>query len=427
MAYKFLPSYLKTAKTNEKDAFYDYFQNTLNAEFYNSPNWYTIKEEKPFASGIYTDVDVHVVHGIIGETGANQMDDFKTILFKDITHDVALGYMYYFNENYWITSNSDTIKSLNASAILKRCNNTLRWMDAAGKLHSVPCSIGYLIKENRDYSTSGSSLVIPSGFIQIMVQGNSETALIEPNQRFLFGRPEHWIAYKMLGGGIGNFDNLQTMDNTSAKLIRLYMMDNFINVDTDDLVNGIADIKHNVYQIILNRNSIVGNIGQSIQLSADITLNGASVDRDVVWSSSDPTVATVDGSGLVSILALGTCQIQCALSGNVAINSLCGVDAVSTAVSNYAILLNPNSNYVLEGQKKTFEVALYSGSVKQGDAITFSINANGVPSNNYMFDVIDGNHFSITNFAMYLQSDLIITCSTGNTTQQFNIKLRGSW
>ena len=134
--------------------------------------------------------------------------DFKLLLFSELDHPTDLGRIYKFGDNYWITVNIDKINTLVATVTVRRCNNVLRWQDVSGAIYEVPCIINYLIKENRDYSTAGSAIVVPSGMIEIIAQFNSDSNRIKANQRFLFGNPNNWTAYRVEGGGISNFNNL---------------------------------------------------------------------------------------------------------------------------------------------------------------------------------------------------------------------------
>ena len=54
-----------------------------------------------------------------------------------------------------------------------------------------------------------------------------------------------------MGGGLKNYNNLQTSDNLSSGLLELDMETNFVNPDTDDVVNGIADVNQFTYTIQL--------------------------------------------------------------------------------------------------------------------------------------------------------------------------------
>ena len=95
--------------------------------------------------------------------------------------------------------------------------------------------------------------------VDCFFQINSKTNKIKPNQRFLFGNPSNWTAYRVEGGGINNFNNQQTLDNNSAALGRFSLAVDFANSETDDLVNGIANAYENEYVLTITESSISGN------------------------------------------------------------------------------------------------------------------------------------------------------------------------
>ena len=124
-----------------KQTYIEDFNARLKEGFENSSDWFTIKEETYFASGVYADIDARVNYVIAAETGEKMSDDFKMLWFKDTSHSVKLGTMFYFNDNYWLCINTEKIKSLTSAVTVKRCNNTLRWMDSDGGIYNVPCTM----------------------------------------------------------------------------------------------------------------------------------------------------------------------------------------------------------------------------------------------------------------------------------------------
>lgn len=425
--YKFIPSGQPIQKP-AKQSYIDDVQESLREYFYQSVDWFTIQEETSVGSEQYQNVDVRVNNVINPTTADNVEADFKKIIFPDLDHSVNLGRMYYFDNNYWITVNVDKLKTLAQTVLIRRCNNTLRWIDEqTGAYYQVPCSIGYLIKENRDYSTAGSAMVVPSGMIDCFYQINSKTNKIKPNQRFLFGNQNNWTAYRIEGGGINNFQNTETMDNSSAYLGRFGMAVDFSNTSTDNLVDGIANFYDNQYTITLDKTSISGATGQSIQLYSTVKLNGESVSRNIIWSSSNSAIATVNSSGLVSFISQGSATITATMENNSSVYNTCSVLIGTSPVDTYQVVISPNSNYVLEGLDVTYTVYLYKNNVQQADSFVFSIDSNDIPAYHYTYTVLGNNSFKIKNNKMFLGQTLDITCTSGAYSQIISVHLRGAW
>lgn len=425
--YKFIPSGDPIQKS-PKETFIDNEQSLIRRYFYESSDWFTIKEETSLASGLYQDVDVRVNNLVNPTTGDNVEMDYKKILFPELDHSVNLGRMYQFDNNYWITTNIDKIKTLTQTVLVKRCNNVLRWIDeATGAYYQVPCSISYLIKENRDYSTAGSAIVVPSGMVECIVQINSMSRKIKPNQRFLVGNSENWTAYRVEGGGLNYFNNQETFDNDSAGMGRLSLAVDYTNVNEDDLVNGIANFYSNEYVLTLSETSISGGATQQVQLYATVTLNEDTVSRTVTWESSNVAIATVSSTGLVTFVSDGSCTITCSLANNSTIYDTASVTVNASPSDTYQVIVSPDKNYILEGSTQEWEVYLYKNGVVQSDVFTFTLDPQTVPSENYTYLVTGDNSFSIKNVEKYLLDNLVVECVSGSYNKSISVFLRGAW
>jgi len=240
MAYKYFsagspPYFLNAGTTWTND-----FQAFIDDQFYNAPDAFVIDEELVFESGSYVPVEVRINRGINTYTGKNLGDDFKYLIFKDLTHSTFIGMKYYFSNSYWIVVNTEIKKNFTASALVRRCNNVLRWMTPEGIYQEEPCAIDYIISRASD-SIGTENPVTAMGNISIYMQMNTKTRKIKNNQRFLFGNTDNWIAFKVLGNGVRNYLNNDTFDNDSCRLGELITEINYDNNSNDNLVLGIAD------------------------------------------------------------------------------------------------------------------------------------------------------------------------------------------
>jgi hypothetical protein len=428
--YKYIPASQAAQPaggTDPKKQYVDLFQETLNQQFYNSSDWWNIEEETAIGSQVYQPMDVRITTLINAETGLKLGDDWKSLLFRDIDHEIELGKYYKFDNNYWLTINTEVIKNLAGTATIRRCNNTLRWLDEkTGAYYIEPCSIEYMVKEPRDYATGGSPFMTPGGFVKIFTQFNERTNLINENQRFLFGNREHWTCYKVVATGLNDFKNQETLDNSSANVLSLDLAANFVNDSLDDIVNGIADVYKNLYTLTISRDALEGAVADTFQLSAVVTYNGDTITRPLAWTSSNTTIATVSATGLVTFIKNGNCTITVNIVDNTT-SDTCSVTVKATPAINNDVVLNPNINYVLEGVTQAFTVYLYEDNAIQTDTFTYSINARSVPATSYRFLETDGNHFSIVNVLRCVDSYLTITCTSGANIKAFDIYLRGAW
>lgn len=426
MSYPTYTIFLNNLTGSPKENWITDFSQLVSEEFYNSSDWYTIKEETSIGSEIYQDVDVRVNYVFNPTTGANLGDDWKILMFSDISKVVDLGSLFMFDDNYWIAVNTENKKNLTSTCIVRRCNNSLRWLGESGELYTAPCILGYEITENRNYATALSAMVNPSGMLPVIAQLNTKTNKIRPNQRFLFGNSDSWIGYKVQGGGINNFNNKKTLINSNNGFLKLTLSVDMINNDTDDLVNGIADINEQVYSISVY-GATTGLVGETSQLTATVYLNGKSVSRTVEWSSDDETIATVSSTGLITFVGEGTATIRAGLDDNANVYEDVPIETVIVTPNVYTIEISPNQNYVLEDDTKIFTVSLYLDGVLQGDTFVFTLIPNTVPSVNYTFTAIDGNSFSIKNIDKFLTDVISVQCVSGIHSRTIDFDLRGAW
>lgn len=428
--YKFIPPHLSLVGkkiTNPKTQYTELFQQTLDEQFYNASNWWTIQEETSVGSKQFLEIDVRIAHVINAETGLKLGDDWKTLLFKNVNHPIEIGKLYSFDENMWLTVNLEVDKNLTGTCTIRRCNNTLRWIDeTTGAFYEEPCCIEPQVKEPRNYATAGSPFMTPGGFLHIESQLNVNTNKIKENQRFLFGNEGHWTAYKVIGTGLNDFKNTHTFDNSSAQILTLDLVADFVNEELDDIINGIGDVNTNLYTVSLSNNVAQGAPLDTIQLLPTVTYNGLTVEREMEWVSSDVTVATVNSSGLVTLIEEGNVTITCYVKDNPA-NDVCEIEVTITPTSNYDIVLSPNSNYILEGSEKQYSVYLYENGVQLMDWFTIECLPNSVNPQSYLFETSGGNTFKITNKQKELSSHLTVTCTSGIHSKSFDIFLRGGW
>lgn len=271
------------------------FQALLNEQFEISSDYYIVQEETAFASGSYANIGVRINRGITTYTGERLGDDFKLIMFKELDHDIDLGRFYYFDNNYWIGYNTEFIKNLAASLIVRRCNNVLRWYDKNGIYHQEYCVIDYQIKRPVD-SIGTTNPVTPNGFIHVYTQLNSKTRTIEDGQRFLFGNTGHWTCYRVFGAGVKNFLNTETTNNDSSQLLALEVGTSYVNEDTDNITLGIADAYKYETSASMVSNIVVtpssGSILQSASAIFDVRyyVSGSATSASFVFSISGSNV-----------------------------------------------------------------------------------------------------------------------------------------
>lgn len=132
--------------------------------------------------------------------------------------------------------------------------------------------------------------------------------------------------------------------------------------------------------ITLNKTAIEMPVGSAEQLTATV-LPDDLTDKSVAWSSSDPAIATVDASGLVTAVAVGTATVTATTTDGTALTASCQVTVsqpevqvggleLSEKVFKLQLTQSRQVNVTTEGM----ETVTWSSS----DAVVASVDANGV-------------------------------------------------
>ena len=424
MGYKYY-NLATSASITPNTTLIDGFQALLNQQFSIASDFFTITEEVTFGSNVYSNVDVRINGAISSVTSEKLGDDFKTILFKDLTHAVSLGRKFYFDGNYFITVFTEAIKNLAQSCTVRRCNQVLRWMDTNGNYFEEPAIVDYFPK--RDVNNIGKDLVLPEGYVSIYSQLNAKTRLLKPNQRFIFGSGTQWNSLYIFGFGLLNYNNLTTFNNDSAQLLTIQAGVSYANSDIDNFSLGIADYYKTIYALSPTPVTISGSAGNSVQVVPNVQINSVAVTRPMTYSSSASSICTVSGSGLVTLVSNGSATISLYVTANISASAIIPVTISASAVMGGEVRVIPSDGFILENDTSNISVYNYQNGVIQADTFTFALADSNVPTDNYIFTVTDGNHISVRNVLMYLGYPLLINCTSGSNVKQISLQLRGAW
>lgn len=335
----------------------------------------------------------------------------------------------YHDENLrsvWLCVALDSSTLYQQKAKIRRCTNEIRFYNEDGKLIRIPCVFDDKINSEKNVALTGLKYI--NGITTLYLQDNTDSEQLKPNQRLLFGRPGMWTAFKIVSVGVNNFMNEIYWDNGTAGIVEVTMEASYVNYDTDDLVNGIADA--NTYSVKLDMESISASVGDSFVLTATVLKNGKEiVDKPVVWYTSDDEVATVDG-GIVDVVKNGFVVITACLDDNHEIKDSVVINVPAIAEDTYTVVVSPyaeDSYGILQGDTIAFDCYLYKNGFIELNEFSFEVSdETDIPSECYRFSVVDGNSFSVKNVR---RSDgtVYVVCKSGEHEFVANIKLKGAW
>lgn len=353
----------------------------IDQEWDNTTSRYVVKEQIDFGSSIYSNIEVWIDYVVgLGSRGTTNGDDFKRLIFQSIDHEIKRGLYYQFDDNYWITYFTDDYNSIVKDCGVRRCNNVMRIIDPEnGSIFSIPCVVDY---DMTSPSVQVSTYILtPNNHATVMVQGNADTLrLFKLNTRYMFGgRPFKLLAYQ------NALIDESISPNPTLLYLDLYLDELHAN---DSIENQLADNGVYQYSIEIDSANMELTTGTTGTLGASISLNGEEVNREIVWASSDTSVATVDAEGNYKVVGADgqSCQITAMLQGNANVTASIDIAVVSAESLQAKIILEPTFNKVRQYETVDFAVkASYGSQLYTPTNVTVSLSQDSIVlSNQYL-------------------------------------------
>lgn len=375
----------------------DLNQAFIDEQWENTTARYTVDEQKMVDGGFpafeFDSIEVWINY-VVGQTstGMKNGDDFRQLAFRSIEHPCVRGRYYYFEDNYWISTFTDEHDSITKTAVVRRCNNFMRIVDPEnGAIFSIPCVVEY---DMSSPSVQVSRYVLtPNNHAVVMVQGNADTLrLFKTNTRYILGgRP-----FKLYG-----YQNA-ILDDLSSPMPTLLYLDLYLDElhDKDDLTKQLADNGVYDYQVKINSKDMILPPESTGVLTADVTLNGIEVQRELVWGTSDFRVVSIDENGRYQVNGKTgeTATIDVGILGNTDVLASIRLQIADAQSIAPEISIDPSFDHIREYQTIDFNVlAFYGGQEYTPDTVELSLSENDiVTSNNYLSIAETDNGYKIT-------------------------------
>lgn len=372
------------------DYFRDQQQAAIDQQWDCTSAKYTIKQQADFGSDVYNDIEVWIDYVVgLGSRGTTNGDDFRQLIFRDINYQVKRGLYYQFDGNTWIVYFSDEYSSLSKDAGVRRCNNVMRIIDPEnGSIFSIPCVVDYdMTSPSQQVS---SYIITPNNHATIMVQGNADTLrLFKLNTRYILGgRPFKLLAYQNA-----------LIDKSIAPIPTLLYLDLYLDElhANDDIANQLADNGDYQYAIEIDSVDMELTNGAVGSLTASISLNGEEVNRQIVWSSNDSNIVTIDSQGNYQVVGTEgqSCTITATLQGNSSVTASIKISVVGTESLQAKIIIEPTFSKIRQYETVEFTVkANYGSQLYEPSDVVISLSENNIVLSNQYLSIqnVRGNY-----------------------------------
>ena len=421
---EFLKNYMKYMYQKPKEYYQSLTQETLNSQWDNTTQLYTIKEQSalPFKDE-YTEYEAWI--DAISDNLVNTSkvySDFVKILFKDIDHKQNYKGQYYKlnldgeHEEYYICYDKMNRLSQVSDFNCVRCNNVLTWADEYGNILTMPCYLGTDISSTNNLVSKDG--IVPNTRLIILVQANEYTMSIVKNQRFMF---QHSTAFKV--EEVNNYMQEQETDG-QVTCVKLYV-DYSAILPSDNKELNICDYYKTNYTLTIDQRDIEQTNGFNGQLTATVKDGNDIVDMPLKWSTSDSEVIEIDEQGNYQVIGeVGSIgQITCYMADNENVSDTITITVVEDYLPEKRIIINPNDITSLnEGDIIDFVCGVYIEGEKQSDIVKCVPN-NINPYAYTLTETVDGYKLTVRERSY---DDLILTFSAdGCDDIVMTIKLLG--
>lgn len=274
--------------------------------------------------------DIYINNGtipkkaLINNLPVNRQADIRTIA---TTTEIKRGDLINWDNEYWLIISEIGQKRYSYyKGIIQKCNYNIKF-NFQGTIKEFPAIVDSKVfdtETNRFFS-------VPAGKIVVTMQSNVDSENITIGQRFIKMKQ----AWKVTG-----------IDRTKNGLLMLWCdLDTIIA--SDDVVNEVANAGDYVYTIEITNGEIASiQEGSTLQLNVQVKLNDNTVEKEVIYSSDNPSIASVDENGLVTAISAGECIITASLAENPNVYDTISITVTALPEHNYAVTISGSTSIV---------------------------------------------------------------------------------
>ena len=278
-------------------------------------------------------------------------DDYRSLYFKNIEHEVGRGRYFKWEDNYWIVYETTTheLESI-ATCNIRRCNNWLKWVTDKGEVIKYPCVIeGDLTSANAQVA---KTITQANSHINVIVQGNKDTLSIIKNSRFIFNH----MVYKFYA--INNYMQVDYVDDDAPLLFMDFYLD--MEIDEDNIAENLANDLRNEFHIECNIQQLTGQKDNTGVIIPTVYRGNNQIVSNprMEFYSSDDNVISVDNDGNYIMKENGSAIISVRILGNELSTIEIPVTVEDTSVIVYSIIVSPIITSLRQGLSITLSAKI---------------------------------------------------------------------
>ncbi len=270
------------------------------------------------------------------------------------------------------------------------------------------------------YITSPDGRYLNATYTQNSTSGyDGKLKLDDTKDVWIFdGTLEGWLVdgskLKSTNASTGNSSDKYLSEETGRAGSHFFTVRSSNNADTTHGEEASTDPIH-VTNIALDKSTATVEVTRSIQLTATITPANATI-KTVTWSSSKPGVATVDGNGKVTGVAVGTTVITAtAVDGGATATCTVNVTPFTTPgyviiIGDYAMSKNPTDDVLQNTGSSSSQKYNYTGL----DGVIYHEGDDPTEDITWLFEETSGGYYITTLDGKYLSATYEANSTGGN-------------
>ena len=282
-------------------------------------------------------------------------------LHCDLDTLINTGSIIEFNNKIFLVMSEPVNNLAYISAKIVECNETLKWQDSIGFKYSIPCIATRSLLTKMDIKETNYAISLLQGEMNVFVSNNITTETIIALQRFYLGN----YTYEVSGiDDISNIGIIKFTMKTSTK------------AESDNDTLRICNYKGEIDFKITNSDAEL-LVDDTLPITTQFTLNSNIINPPytITYLSSDITKATVDSSGLITAVDVGSAIITATATAlnNPTLSDSFNVTVSESVVDNYEIEILGDAE-IPYGQSKDYTaVVRNNGIIDLNKPVTFSV------------------------------------------------------